>query len=247
MPKEAGEYTARAVFPANDTYAQVIATDDFSITYLPVPENPYTVSGVQGENGYYTSEAIVTAAAGYLVSLSQDGNYVEYLVISTSQPASNLFFMKQATGEKTAAVGIEAFKIDTEAPQINAEDNKLYYGDSIQISVSDKNLEKVLVNGKEISFKDSIAKFKLKSNGGIEEYEISFTDLAGNTRTIKISVASEWTKSGIVPDGLLIKLVAANAYKLGSGNWQVNGDATTYTGNQTFYIGNEGQYSFTKQ
>lgn len=71
--------------------------------------------------------------------------------------------------------------------------------------------------------------------------------MAGNMTEITITVASEWTKSGIIPVGNEVKLTADKAYILGEGNWQVEGDNTSYSGNITFYVSEDGNYTFTQE
>ena len=85
------------------------------------------------------------------------------------------------------------------------------------------------------------------SEGGVEEYELVVTDRAGNVKTMKVTVAAEWTKTGKIPSGTPVKLQAGENYTLGEGSWTVSGDATTYSGGSTFYVGSEGKYTFNKQ
>ena len=68
-----------------------------------------------------------------------------------------------------------------------------------------------------------------------------------NGKGITITVAAEWTKTGEIPSGSEVKLQTSTTYTLGSGTWTVNGDATSYSGNITFYVGREGSYTFNQQ
>ena len=78
-------------------------------------------------------------------------------------------------------------------------------------------------------------------------YEIVITDLAGNEKKLKFIVASEWVKKGVVPTGESVSLISDYEYKLGEGSWQLEGDATSYNGNITFYVVEEGEYVFSQQ
>ncbi len=245
VPKAVGDYTARATFAQQGLYALVTATDDFTISYLAVPNTPYTITATQGENGFYRSAVTVTAASGYLISEKLDGTYVSALVYDESKDVSNLYLMKADTGEKSGAITVPEFKIDSVTPRTNAVDGRTYYGDKKELEFSDENLKKITVNGEEIEITGNVMNLELTSNGGVEEYIIIVIDQAGNTSKVTLTVAAEWTRSGIIPSGETVRLTTANAYKLGSGIWQVGGDSTSYNGNQTFYVGRDGEYSFT--
>ncbi|MGN0367524.1 MAG: hypothetical protein ACI4EK_01985, partial [Wujia sp.] len=78
-------------------------------------------------------------------------------------------------------------------------------------------------------------------------YEIVAEDEAGNQKTIVVYIAATWMKTGLVPAGTLVNLEAGNGYKLGAGSWRVAGDATSYNGNTTFYIRQNGSFTFEQQ
>lgn len=247
-PVKVGDYTARAVLPQNEFYHEIILTADFSIGFLPVPQNPYNVSGTEGENDYYVTAVTITPTAGYLVAQALDGEYSNNIVIGNSQSAGNIFFMNVTTGEKTDGVWIPSFLIDGIAPVIDAIDGKTYYAQYIEVAVKDTNLKAVLVNGESVStISEGSTTLRLYSDNGTKDYEITAKDIAGNTKTINIRVSADWVKSGVVPGGASVVLNTNKAYSLGTGNWKVSGDATNYSGNITFYVGKDGEYTFTKQ
>lgn len=236
----------RAVFPETDKYTKAEATADFKITYLPLPEQPYTISGIRGKNGFYISSVKITPAEGYRISGLPDGTYGNEVTFWTSKENANVYLMN-GRHEKTDAVLVGSFKIDTGLPVIGAKDKSVSYGDRIEVIVSDANLSCVTVNGKAVEVSGTLAKLLLESENGKKEYEITATDLAGNKNTINITVAASWLKSGVVPNGTAIRLTANQRYMLGSGTWKVSGDSTSYTGTTGFYVGSEGEYVFTKQ
>ncbi len=246
-PTAVGSYTARVTLPENDEYEAITLTDDFSISYLPAPESPYTLSGTAGGNNYYTSAVTVIAREGYAISQTMDGEYVGQFTISNSKAQSYVYFMDENTGAKTAGILMAAINIDTMAPTIDVEGDNTYYADSLAVAISDANLSSVTVNGEAVTIDSRTEVLALKSNGGVEEYEIVVTDLAGHTRVVKVTVAAEWTKTGEIPSGSMVKLQAGQNYTLGSGTWTVSGDSTSYAGGSTFYVGGEGQYTFNQQ
>ncbi len=243
-PTEVGSYVARATLPANDTYNKVVLTDEFSISYMPVPADAYTLVGTLGTNNYYTSAVTVVAKEGYAISRSLDGEYVGQLVINNSTNSEYLYFMDVNTGAKSTAVLISAINIDVTSPEIDAEADKTYYADSLAVAIRDNNLSNIKVNGEEVELTAGNTVLHLVSDGGIEEYNIVVTDRAGNTKNITVIVAAEWTKTGEIPSGTPVKLQAGTAYTLGTGTWTVNGDATSYSGGTLFYVGGEEKYTF---
>ena len=248
VPTEVGSYTARVTIPENESYNSVVLTDGFTISYLPAPDSDIDVSGTSGTNEYYTSPVTVEPPEGYLISDTLDGEYSTSLVLSESREAGYFYLLNIATGEKTAGIWSDGFLIDIVAPSIDAEEGKTYYTEFKEVTIEDKNLSKITINGEEFKdFKGSMAKIKLSSENGVKVYEIVITDLAGNEKELKFIVASEWVKKGVVPTGESVSLISDYEYKLGEGSWQLEGDATSYNGNISFYVVEEGEYVFSQQ
>ena len=246
-PVRAGEYTARATFAATDEYLEVVATDDFAINYWPAPKNSYKVSGTKGDNKYYTSAVTIVPAEGYLIADSLDGDYKEELVLNKSREGFAVYLKKADTGWKTSAIDVPGVLIDKDAPRILSDaSGDVIYADQAEVIVKDENLTKVLVNGKSVEVKDHQAVLELSSNMCEEEYEIIAKDIAGNQKKVQITVTAPWMKNKVMPSGVKVRLSRASAYTLGSGTWKVNGDATSYSGNVSFYVKEDGEYSFTK-
>ncbi len=248
VPTEVGSYTARVTIPENESYNSVVLTDGFSISYLPAPDSDIDVSGTSGTNKYYTSPVTVEPPEGYLISDTLDGEYSTSLVLSESREAGYFYLLNIETGEKTAGIWSDGFLIDIIAPSIDAVEGKTYYSEFKEVTIEDKNLSKITINGEEFKdFKGSMAKIKLSSENGVKVYEIVITDLAGNEKELKFIVASEWVKKGVVPTGESVSLISDYEYKLGEGSWQLEGDATSYNGNISFYVVEEGEYVFSQQ
>lgn len=247
-PTDIGDYTMRVIFGSTDVYKEVVVTDNFSVSYLPVPSNPYTLSGNRGENNFYITPARLVPAEGYLVSDTLNGEYKESIYFNASTSSQKIYLKKISTGEMTDALVISDFLVDYYAPSINDVTNgETYYTDKMDVQVYDANLREVLVNGETSLLMGTNATLQLSANGGVEEYTISAKDYAGNTTEVTIIVAAAWTETGIIPEGEVVKLNKNTAYTLDAGNWNVSGDTTTYQGGNDFYVSGEGDYTFTKQ
>lgn len=246
VPTAVGNYTVRATFAETEAYGEAVATTDFSIGYLETPEPPYTLVGTKGENGYYTSNVVVKPAKGYMISTELNGTYVESLTIQNSQ-SGTVFYLRNASGERTGALRLETIKIKKQTPKLSLENGKTYYGDSQKLVIQDDYLSQVYVNGVLQNLDGTEFVLQLGSNNGKKKYEITAVDVAGNKKTILVTVAAAWMKTGIIPEGVLVNLETGNGYKLGNGNWKVAGDSTSYSGGTEFYVKKDGSYTFGKQ
>ena len=246
VPTAVGNYTVRATFAETDDYGEAVATTDFSIRYLEKPEPPYTLVGTKGENGYYTSNVVVKPAKGYMISTELNGTYVESLTIQNSQ-SGTVFYLRNASGERTGALRLETIKIKKQTPKLSLENGKTYYGDSQKLVIQDDYLSQVYVNGVLQNLNGTELILQLGSNNGKKKYEITAVDAAGNKKTILVNIAAAWMKTGIIPEGVLVNLETGNGYKLGTGNWKVAGDSTSYSGGTDFYVKKDGFYTFGKQ
>lgn len=246
VPTAVGNYTVRATFAETEAYGEAVATTDFSIKYLETPEPPYTLVGTKGENGYYTSNVVVKPAKGYMISTELNGTYVESLTIQNSQ-SGTVFYLRNASGECTGALRLETIKIKKQTPKLSLENGKTYYGDSVDLVIKDACLEQVYLNGVLQNLNGTELILRLGSNNGKKKYEITAVDVAGNKKTILVTVAAAWMKTGIIPEGVPVNLETGNGYKLGTGNWKVAGDSTSYSGGTDFYVKKDGSYTFGKQ
>lgn len=246
-PKKVGAYTARATFMENDNYKGFEVTTDFSISFLPIPNHSYVLSGEKGDNGFYISDVTITPLEGYSVSDTLDGKYKSTLVVKSSVKNAKLYLMNDETGEKTSGKKVTSIKIDKTLPVIGAEDKKIYYEDKVTVKVSDKNLSEVRLNGNKSVIQDNQALLTLNANNGSSVYKIEAVDLAGNSRIVDITIAAKWLETGVIPVGENVRLNVNQAYRLESGKWSVKGDTTKYSGGQQFYVRTEGEYTFIKE
>lgn len=246
VPSQTGTYIVKATLPGNDTYKEVVVATEFKISYAPAPALAYTLEGTRGENGYYTSDVIIRPAQGYMIARALNGTYGQKLKLEKTQSASQIY-LKNAAGEMTDAISIDAIKIKQEVPTVNLEHGKTYYGDSKKLVIRDDYLNQVYVNGISQNLNGTELILQLGSNNGKKKYEITAVDVAGNKKTILVTVAAAWMKTGIIPEGVPVNLETGNGYQLGTGNWKVQGDNTSYSGGTDFYVKKDGSYTFGKQ
>lgn len=134
--------------------------------------------------------------------------------------------------------------VDETAPTISGVANgQVYYGDQT-ITITDENLRTVTVNGEAVAISGNSVDITLKPSE--EAYKIIAEDTAGNVTEYMIEVLETWVRDGITTDGKRM-LRSARMYKLGSGQWTVDGDRTVYSGDGTFYVKDSGEYDFKKK
>lgn len=218
----------------------------FTLNYIDIPQNPYTILGTQGENNWYTSDVTIVPPFGYTISQVQTGVYTESLLIK--ETSSPIVFLQDANGGVTQAIPIGEIKIDTKAPAISGIANgATHYADSVKIKVFDEHLASVTVNGDSVTTNagESTAEITLTSDNE-NPYEIIAKDEAGHITSYTVNIQDTWMRDGITKSGRL-RLKAGIAYRLGAGKWTVAGDTTVYEGGTTFYATKSGDYDFTLQ
>ncbi len=247
IPKVVGAYTARVTFEETDTHTACVATEDFNIVYLPIPDSAYVLHGEMGENDFYISKVEIVPIDGYSIATEQDGAYQDKLEYEVSQNVIQAFLKKFDDGAKTDVFEIPAFMIDTTPPDINVVDGQVYYGETVTIDVMDDNLSTVTCNGTSVLVKEGKAQLILESTTDMTEYIIVAKDLAGLSTQVDIQIADEWLKTGIIPANRALQLSANKSYQFGSGTWTIDGDTTQYNGGQSFYVPVDGTYIFKAQ
>ena len=245
----------RATFSGSDTYFAGYA-DTSLITFtnpMPrltdIPEIPYIIRGTKGAQGYYTSVVEIVAPEGYLISYSEDGEFASGISIDNSVDGFDIYLKEISSGLISNGISVEAIKIDTSKPLVSgASDNDVIYAGKTVITIADKDIEQIKVNGQIIPVRKGSTKITLSSNYGYEEYEIYVVDHAGNETLLKFTVADEWIRLGEIPDKQIVHLRTDKPYKFSKGSsWMTEGDSTEYAGGNEFYILTEGQYVFEKK
>ncbi len=211
---------------------------------LVVPEDVYTISAKQGENGYFTSLVTITAKDGYLVSKTSRGAYTKSITFDNTSEGEDIYFMDTEIGLTSPAVHIAGFSIDADAPVVSIKDGEIFIGDEQSATIDDDNLVSVTVNGEEVELVDGKVTLLLIADGAEMEYEIVAVDIAGNKTVIYYTVAASWTLKGIIPGNIQVRLRPQMKYTLDAGSWTIPGDATSYNGGNSFYVTQEGKYIF---
>ena len=177
----------RVTVAADDNYTEASDTKDFTIRYLEAPENPYTLSGEKGDNGWYTSDVTITPPEGYTVSSTLAGEYAGSLTISESPTGNVTIYLKNQQGQMTDAITVsEEIKIDQDDPEITATGDTANYlqSDTVTISASDgtSGVSKVEVckyGDEAVDITDSYEDgYPVTENG---TYTFRVTDQAGRT------------------------------------------------------------------
>ena len=129
---EAGNYTAGVTALGNPNYTLDSATNtskSWSIAYLTAPESPLSVTGTEGQNGWYVSEVTLRAADGYQISADGGATWQDSFVyaVSGSHNEKQTYCLRQtATGYITAPTALPVIKVDLTAPtgklQINTRE-----------------------------------------------------------------------------------------------------------------------------
>lgn len=239
-------YKETDIYKASDAAAVSVLEKKQEVQYIPAPAPVYYISGTKGLNGYYVSDIQILAPEGYMLSETEDGVYTDSITINEKSNLKSIYLMRKSDGLKTKEIKVNIL-IDTVLPSFNVDDKQVYYTDFLDVTIDDDNLSEVYIDGLKKVFSGNSCTLNLGSFNGEKIYEIKAVDKAGNARTFNIIVAAKWMQSGEVPKGMAVKLTAGKAYKLGDGTWKVSGDNTAYNGNITFYVGNEGSYTFEEQ
>ncbi len=252
-PTKVGDYTAMITVSETETYESASTTTNFKISYLEAPATAFVPKGTEGNNGYFTSDVDLTAPAGYTISTTLGSGYSGSVAYTESLGS---IFLKRDDGALTAAIGIsDRPKIDKVAPVISSASGVMYV-DSMSISVSDKNLMSLTVNGSPVAVSGGSASVTLKRpEKGSKTFTIVAEDEAGNITTIELTLMEEWLSDRKVPEGQAVSLVAGEIYYFNEGEWIVsivNSDgtvtecSTVFSCNLPFYVGTSGDYIFTR-
>lgn len=245
IPLELGDYVVRVTFSEDEYFLKAYATDTFRVLSLPAPS--YTIAGIMGSNGYYTSSVTITPETGYEISAAGTTNFASAVILNESVSNLLLNFRVSSTGFVTESSILPDLLIDKDEPKTaDIVDGTTYFEETKNVTIKDENLSKVTVNGINVKVENGQAVLALESNYQEEEYHIVATDLAGNTAKYHVTIKSPWLESGIVLTGIPLFLEAGIAYQLGDGEWTVSGDDTVYAGGMTFYVPADETLTFTK-
>ena len=253
-PTAAGTYVVRATVPETATYGKAVCTNEFTISYLPAPEDPYTMKGTNGTNGYFTSDVDLIPADGYEISVTFGEDYSDS--VPYSDDLNVVYLRRTKDGALTSAVAVDTRpKIDKDSPAISDDagsliDGSVHYGKDYKLRIDDPNLASLSVNGKPVEDAGDGTELTLDPGNYMRTFLLEAVDEAGNKTLIQITVKADWMKDMILPPDLLLPLIKEEMYKLGDGKWKVtltNGtsdDPTVYNGNTPVYVMADGDYIF---
>lgn len=213
-----------------------------------MPEKTHTIKAQTGKSSYYITPLTIVAPEGYYISTSKDATFGQSVTFFESEDSAVIYLKDVTTGAISEPIKLPAFKIDTKSPEIQGvQDGAVIYSSTYELSVSDKNLSMLYINGEIVNVSGGFSRIELSSDDGEEEYIVRAIDEAGNETLMKIYVAESWTKNNIIPNAKTVKLRAGQAYTLDSGTWMIQGDSTEYNGGSKFYISQEGKYLFNRK
>ena len=250
-PREVGNYTVKVTLPQNEEYNACSATAGFSISYLTVGNDAYSVKGTTGENGWYKSSLTITPGAGYELSYGDRNHFTDNPIQVADSLTSVSFYLRDAnTGEQTDVISLNDLKIDSSAPQVvNLENSGIYYSNSgsVKCVVRDRNLDRVIMGGSEAALTQEGSDMAFFIPVGNRKNNVSFTvyDKAGNKTDFSVTTAPAWLEKGELVEGKWY-LDSNESFTFPEGTkWRVNNGSTVYVGGSTFYVKESGEYTFT--
>ncbi len=244
-----GTLTLECSAPEGTVYETFKVTSDIVVEKKPSISLPagefYSFSGTAGDNGFYTSDVKVTPVDGYSIAKTLSDDFTDTVTYTESKESPSVYLQKNSTGQITEKATLSAINIDKEKPDVkNVSSGKTYYKKAMAVTVTDENLASVTLNGMTINVTDGKAVANLLVSDTKDKYVLRAQDSAGNTRVVTFYLAPEWMEEGTVPSGNAVQLYKGTPYSFGSGTWTVSGDTTSYAGGVTFYVENDGQYTF---
>lgn len=166
--------------------------------------------------------------------------------IPLSSDARYVLYVKVEAGEQTTYACSRGVVVDTKAPMIvEGVVNGGTYPEGTEFHILDTNLESVKVNGTNVSSEWNTV-YRVSANGTSTSCVIWAKDKAGNEMTCSINVSRSPAENVISASGIY-SLTAGTSYQLAAGQWQVGGDKSVYSGGSTFYVKEDGDYTFTKR
>ncbi|MFR5072939.1 MAG: hypothetical protein ACLTDS_12765, partial [Bianqueaceae bacterium] len=184
--KSGETYTARASIADKNYVIKSGETTEFEIIYLSVAEGAYTLSGIEGDNGWYISDVTVNPSDGYTIAENMSGPYGSNLMLPESTGQDYMIYLKNEKGQMTGGIAVGEIKIDKEDPGITVFGNTTDYlqSDTAIITAEDSTsgVAKVEVQKDTGEFVDITDSYKdgyaVVANG---KYTFRVTDNAGRT------------------------------------------------------------------
>lgn len=225
-----GEITYEHVNHTGRSFNVSVTQGDQSISYdVYLEKNSGKESLGKEQLASYTWIEDVSSTEGF--PLSEDGSYVLYV--------------KAGEGENVIYKRSGGIVVDTKAPVISGVEDGKTYQEGTEFQVEDVNLESIFVNDQPVALKED-GKYQVTAKDNSTSCVIKAKDKAGNETNCSITVSGKSLEGDTISGSGTYSLKANTPYKLGGGNWSVQGSKTVYRGGSTFYVKTDGDYTFWK-
>ena len=199
-PSEVGNYIVKVEIPETSTCFESIEYDEFSISYLAAPSDPYVVNGTKGKNNYYVTDVSLEAKDGYMISTSIDGIYGTSIPYDSD--ITRVWLKRTSDGAITDEIPVEELLVDKDKPKLSnaydqdelsyeLSDGKELKVGTLKFDITDENLTAVKVDGKSYTISSGKASINLTIEKGTDkDYSIYAEDKAGNKTEMTIHIQS---------------------------------------------------------
>ncbi|MCR5848195.1 MAG: hypothetical protein K6G75_08780 [Lachnospiraceae bacterium] len=173
------------------------------------PDPAFTISGTEGERGFYTSEVELIAPEGYKISDDLEGEYSDAIVYD--EELEQIWLYNTETKRFTDAIEVEPILIDMDEPEfsemglddegteIEIIEEGSYKVKTLTLEVYDDNLYSVTVNEEEVEIEEEgKASIVLKAGKTEKDYSIVAEDEAGNISELNVTLEVYGEASAVV-------------------------------------------------
>lgn len=219
---------------------------DFKYVNINKVDQAFECSASQAVSLSYCLEQV------YPNDVAKDEGWMNFMTWQDEQPSfggdAHYVLYVKAVGEdgQTTYARSGGIVVDTHNPVVTGVEDGKSYPEGTLFKVEDNiGLESVTVNGIPVTL----------APDGSYQGSVSGTscviwakDKAGNEMTCSVTVSGgDLAENGIISESGVYSLKAGTPYQLAEGKWQVSGDKSVYSGGSTFYVSEDGDYTFTKR
>lgn len=224
-----GEITYEHVNHTGRSFNVSVTQGDQSISYFFCLKADSGKEALEEEQMGSLAWTEIVSSGGIL--LPEDGSYVLYV--------------KAGEDENVTYKRSGGIVVDTKAPVISGVEDGKTYQEGTEFQVEDANLESIFVNDQPVALKED-GKYQVTAKDNSTSCVIKAKDKAGNETNCSITVSGKSLEGDTISGSGTYSLKANTPYKLGGGNWSVQGSKTVYRGGSTFYVKTDGDYTFWK-